>query len=177
MSEIKYPHTPREIVPIMLKKRGYTEINQTDDDNDIYCVDNFGHKTYICLETVQKLDIATIQRYVFFLQENEISHGIVIYNGNPTSAVKKFLENSEAIGLHIEIFPEIDLQIDITTHKLVPQHIKLSSEEAKEFKLKYGIKIPEMLRNKPVSRFYDYRHGDIIKIIRQNGVVAYRLVK
>ena len=91
---------------------------------------------------------------------------------------KKLIENS--VDIKIELFTQEELQYNITKHRLVPKHIKLSSDEAKEFKKTYGLKHPAMILTDPVSRFYDFKRGDVIKIVRMSGedeFVTYRIVK
>ena len=57
-------------------------------------------------------------------------------------------------------------------------------KRSKKFKETYGIKFPTLLINDPISRFFNYKSGDIIKIIRckkikedSNYYITYRIVK
>jgi DNA-directed RNA polymerase subunit H (RpoH/RPB5) len=34
-----------------------------------------------------------------------------------------------------------------------------------------------MRKDDPIVKFYDYQKGDLIKIIRKNGYITYRIVK
>jgi len=79
--------------------------------------------------------------------------------------------------MNIELFQADDLQFNITQHKLVPKHIRMNKEEMKDFREKYGTNIPILLRTDAVSRFYDFAKGEIIKIIRRDGFVSYRIVR
>ena len=88
------------------------------------------------------------------------------------------------MDIEIELFFEDELQYNITKHILVPEHIRLSNNKAKKFKEKYGTKFPILLINDPISRFFNYKSGDIIKIIRcqkikedSNYYITYRIVK
>ena len=92
---------------------------------------------------------------------------------------KKLVENS--VEKKFELFTQDELQYNITKHRLVPKHIKLNNEDAKDFKKKYGLKFPALLKTDPVCRFYDFQRGDVIKIIRQescgNTYITHRIVK
>jgi DNA-directed RNA polymerase I, II, and III subunit RPABC1 len=118
-----------------------------------------------------------MHNYISILQENKIEHGLIIFEGSPTSTVKNVIGNTPALGINIELFTADDLQFNITKHKLVPKHIRLSKEEAKQFKEKYGVNIPKLLRIDPVCRFYDFSTGDIIKIVRRDGFISFRIVR
>lgn len=68
-------------------------------------------------------------------------------------------------------------------HELVPEHIVLSDEEAKEVLEKYKINkenLPKISQNDPVIRAIGSKKGDIVKIIRNSPTagkaVYYRLV-
>lgn len=87
------------------------------------------------------------------------------------------------IKMNIETFKYADLMIDITEHELVPKHIKMTTEEKKKFleETKYEEKqFPRILVSDPVSRFYNFKKGDLIKIERVSETAgeynSYRLV-
>jgi len=72
---------------------------------------------------------------------------------------------------------------DILEHELVPKHIVLSKEEAKELLRKLNIRphqLPWIRENDPVCKRIGAKKGDIIKIIRKSPTageaVFYRYV-
>jgi len=72
---------------------------------------------------------------------------------------------------NVVVFHHKNLAFDITKHKLVPPHIKIVnkseiSEIKKQLKIDSLMKLPVLLRTDAVARFYHYRKGDLIKIIR-----------
>ena len=78
-----------------------------------------------------------------------------------------------------ELFDHKELMYNITKHVLVPLHRLLTFEnEEKEiiFKEKFK-KICTIQKTDPVAKFYNFKKGDIIEVKRQNGYVAYRIVK
>ena len=90
----------------------------------------------------------------------------------------------ESIDIVFELFSVDELQFNITKHRLVPLHQKLNEEESKSFKEKYGLKYQAILTSDPISRFYNYKRGDIIRILRirktndkNQYIIAYRIVK
>lgn len=161
----------------MLEQRGYTNIEVHSEVDEVTAVKKDGKIVCVFLSVISKLNVAEIQNKISDLQDRGINHGIIIYSNTPTPTVKNVVSRTSALGIIIELFHTDDLQFNITKHRLVPQHIQLSKEEALEFKATYGMSIPVLLRSDPVCRFYDFAKGDIIKVIRKDGFVAYRIVK
>jgi DNA-directed RNA polymerase subunit H len=74
-------------------------------------------------------------------------------------------------------------KFSVLNHVLVPQHIKLSPEEAVEELKKWGLRpeqLPLMKVTDPVAKELELKPGDIVKIIRKSDkadeVVTFRLV-
>ena len=71
--------------------------------------------------------------------------------------------------------------VDVSNHSLVPEHVRLSEEEADDVLAEYGIKrtdLPKIKESDPALS--DAEPGDVIKIVRDSRTtdtaVAYRLV-
>lgn len=160
----------------MITQRGY-KITESNEEHSIG-INATGHKIVIFAKHVQKFNVDKIKEYIHTLSSMNMNHCIIIYTDSVTSMTKKLVENS--IDIKIELFTEEELLYNITKHRLVPEHILLSSEEGKVFKKKYGSKHPAILRTDPICRFYDYQRGDVIRIIRKSGdgiFITYRIVK
>ena len=160
----------------MIFQRGYKTTES--DDEKIIGINKDGENIVVFIQPVAKLNIDRVKEYISLLDKMKINHCIVIYTESVTSMTKKLIENS--VDIKIEIFTQQELQYNITKHRLVPKHIKLSDDEAKEFKKKHGLKHPAIIRSDPVSRFYDFKRGDVVKIVRMNGedeFITYRIVK
>lgn len=168
MSVEKAIQTTKEIIT----QRGY-KITEIEDDKIL----GTRGTEKICIFTgiVSKFSIGRVKEYLSILETMNIKNCIVIYTDQVTPKAKKLIEN--AIDVIIELFTLCELQYNITKHKLVPQHVKLSPHESKKFKEHFGVKFPTLLKTDPVSRFYNFKRGDIIKIIRSNGYISYRIVK
>jgi DNA-directed RNA polymerase I, II, and III subunit RPABC1 len=99
---------------------------------------------------------------------------IIIYHCITSSTQKLF---SELNNYHIELFNIDELRFNLTKHKLVPTHIKLSDAQQQSFLQTFGEKIPIILKTDPISKIYDYKRNDIVKIIRPGNEVSYRICK
>ncbi len=74
-------------------------------------------------------------------------------------------------------------KFNVLEHELVPEHILLTEEEAREVLKKYGItsgQLPKIKASDVVAKQIGAKPGDVIKIIRKSltagKAVAYRLV-
>lgn len=169
--------TVMTIMREMMEQRGYADITEDVKTHTMTAIDEDGEVIIVFSSVIEKLNVAEIHTKVAFIQENKCNHGILVYKGEPTSAVKGVISSTTKIGITVELWCEDDLKYNITKSTLVPKHTKLSKAQTEEFKKKYGIAIPEILRTDPISRFYNYKKGDIIEIMRRSGVVGYRIVK
>ena len=61
--------------------------------------------------------------------------------------------------------------MDVSTHILVPKHVKLSEEEKKELLEEYNIslkQLPKITKSDPAIEHMETETGDVIKIIRKS---------
>lgn len=101
--------------------------------------------------------------------KRSIKHVIVIIIPNKlTPDAKKTVMKLE----NVQILPCESLFIPVGRHRHVPRHIRLSDKEANDFEESRGISrdhLPVLLLSDPISRYYDYRPGDIIRVERPTG--------
>ena len=74
-------------------------------------------------------------------------------------------------------------KFDVMSHKLVPQHILLTSEENEELLTKLGVRkeqLPKIYLKDPCVKAIGAKVGDILRIVRDSHTagasIAYRLV-
>ena len=156
----------------MFQQRGYNVIDY--DDDRINAIKQDGKPICAFMAETPKFNVNRVQEYIAFMSELQIHHGIIVYKDNATPMAKKVINNS--LDIIIELFTEEELQYNITKHRLVPKHEKLSSKEAIKFVEKFGKNFPIIQLSDPISRFYGYKRGDIIKVTRKNEII-FRIVK
>lgn len=164
----------------MLTQRGY-KITNSDDDK-ITGTKPDGCHIVAFKQPVIKFNVDRIKEYIILLHKMKINHCIIVYTDCITPMTKKLVENS--VDIQIELFTQKELQYNITKHELVPEHSRLPTDKATEFKAKYGSAWSLMLVTDPISRFYNYKSGDVIQITRTNEkknnefpYITHRLVK
>jgi len=159
----------------MIEQRGYTNIEIQDNDR-VIAKKQDGKKIIIFLSNIPKFNVKCMAEYISITNEIGIKHLLIIYKDGVTSSTKKAIEQLQD-DIYVELFAEENLQFNITKHRLQPIFQKLNEQENKDFKLKYGLKFPIMKKDDPIACFYDYKKGDMIRIIRKNGIIDYRIVK
>ncbi len=165
-----------EICLEMFNQRGYKVIEK--DDEQILAVKKNGNQVCAFMVNIPKFNVERIQEYIAIMKKMNVIHSIIVYKDNATPVAKKVIE--ETTDILIELFQEEEMQYNITKHYLVPQHelvFEKGRKNTKEFKEKYSDKFPILLKSDPISRFYGYNRGDIIKVTRKGGHVMYRIVK
>lgn len=141
----------------MLSNRGYdtSKIKRTESNiGDIYALEN-----KILVLMCDKLNKDVIVS--FYSEIKDVSKGIIIYKKlTKKELVKKMI-------LPIELFNESFFYLDITKGKYFRKHVKVTSCPYKKEDL------PKMKTTDPVSRYYNYKEGDIILVddIEYNLVV------
>jgi DNA-directed RNA polymerase I, II, and III subunit RPABC1 len=192
MSEIDANKTTKAIETLkeMITQRGYAiedsnDMN-TDDDMDDGIQTITGTRLYnkkldkiiIFATPISKFNVDRVKEFVSILNTVDINHCICVYTDTVTSMAQKLIENTTEF--QIELFTLQELQYNITKHILVPTHICLTDEESKEFRKQFGIRFPVILTTDPVCKFYNFKRGGIIKIIRKsndNEYITQRIVK
>jgi DNA-directed RNA polymerase I, II, and III subunit RPABC1 len=157
----------------ILSQRDYTISDQ--DDDRIIAIKPDGNEMVVFFSDVPKFNVKNIQSYITSMDEMSIFHTIIVYKDGVTAFTRKAIEQS--LEMTFELFSVDDLQYNITKHRLQPRFERLSEEEATKFKETYGVQFGTMKRDDPISNFYAYQRGDVIKVTRANGYVNYRIVK
>ena len=151
-----------------------TECRHYENESDNVYKDVEGKRVRIVCADVDKLNIQIGKEYITNMLEDDTAHMIIIYYCITSSTQKMFTELN---NYHIELFNIDELRFNLTKHKLVPIHIRLSDDEKKEFLQKIGENIPIILKTDPIAKIYDYRPTDIVKIIRPGNEISYRICK
>ena len=157
----------------MMEQRNYEIINKEEDQ--IVALKPDGNQIIVFLSDSLKFNVKNIQMYITIMDEMQIFHAIIVYKETITAFTKKAIE--ESLEMTFELFAVEDLQYNITKHILQPKFECLPTEESTKFKKQYGNRFPTLRRDDPISRFYGYNKGDVIKITRPNNYISYSIVK
>lgn len=159
----------------MLQQRDYEIMEEEKDILRIVALKPDGQQMCVIFNLAPKFDTKSMKEIISIMNELEVIHSLVVYRDSITPATKSTL--SQISDIIIELFAEEDLQYNITKHYLQPKFERLVDEESEEFKKKYGVKFGILRSDRPIARFYNYQKGDVIRIIRKDGYISYRIVK
>lgn len=168
-----------ETVKTMFHNRGYTKITETKIENtDIQILkarDKEGFRVCYFILPCEKLDSNQIRNYAGLLINSVKSkHGIIAYISK-THVVEDIIKQTNiSYKLEMELFEFDKLQFTIIDNVLVPKHYLETEVDDRLKKIKD--KLPVLLRTDPIVRYYNFRHGDFIRVVRHDGSIAYRLV-
>jgi len=156
----------------ILEHRNYNLISK--NSNYTLMNDQTNNKHVLIFTCPDNITITLIKAYIKIMIDTNINHSVVIYDGKITPSAKKIIESTE---LTIELFTNNEMSINIFKHKYYFPHIKVDDTTKNLLLTKYGPKLPIILRNDMVVRYLNFKKGDIIKIIRKDDYVSYRMVK
>ena len=129
----------------------------------------------------QKLGVSEIQDFSKNINEKKISSGIMVVRGIITPLAKQKLKEFNE-SLHIQLFQDKELVVNVTEHELVPKHILLTKEEKDELLKRYKLKesqLPKILVTDPVAKYLGLQRADVVKIIRASETagryITYRI--
>jgi len=152
----------------MCVDRGYIIYDETP--TIIQATKPNGFRVYLCFIEQEKFNVEVVKYYYNLLRYDNIQHVIFIYKNQITPSVKKIIDGIQT--MKIELFCQSAFYYNVTKHSLVPQHTRIEKEGHPEID-----KYPSIRKTDPVARYYGYAVGDLIKIVRRDGSIYFRVVK
>lgn len=167
-----------KILGEMISDREY-KIEYIDSDNEKsqpFSIKGRNDKNIILcfINDDEKLNIQGIKDKISVMNKENSQKCIIVYKNTVTSSAKKSLETLE---YDVELFALHEVQLNITKHRLVPKHMRVTPQEKEELDDKYKGKLPVILHTDAVARYYYFKRGEYIRITRKDGSVVYRVVK
>lgn len=162
-----------ETIKEMMNDRGYEVWMDMDPMPICSTKDNKSHiMIYLC--PTEKFNIEGVKYAIYQLQQYRLKHVFIVYQNIITSSAKKAIEHLQDYTM--ELFEKKDLQFNPTRHRLYCPHIKIE-KNSNEIPTDQTNNLPVLLRTDVIAKYFHFNRGDIIKIKRKNGSIAYRIVK
>ena len=159
-----------DIIKTNLGYRGYEYIKT--EHNIIFMKD--GDNIVLVFNNDDILNMVNIKDYISIANELKVKHIIIIYKNKITPSTKKIINHCD---IEIEIFEQDEISFDITKHKYYFPHIKVNNTIKKQLLTKYGNNLPIILKSDKIVTFFNFKKGDILKILRKDNNIYYRIVK
>lgn len=117
-----------------------------------------------------KKETDTIQNMIDIYNIKPVDDIVIVIGHEQVDELNPFYELDKKYQ-NVVIFHYKNLSFDITNHKLVPPHIKITNQSEinqikKNLKIDSLTKLPVLPKTDAVAKFYHFRKGDLIKIIR-----------
>ena len=101
---------------------------------------------------------------------------IIVYENQITSTCNRII--SDLFQYNIELFCLEDFLFDFTElYYYIPHERVKNQEKINELRERYDTKFPILLSSDPVCKYFGFKKNDIIKVIRSDKEIAYRIVK
>ena len=185
----------------MLRKRGYI----VDEDDENMTSEDFRNKfgedpareqmtilvekaddpadqLFVFFPNDEKVGVKPIKDYCQRMKDESVLRAIIVVRGNLTPFAKQAIKEMSAHGYRMEYFKDAELLVDITEHKLVPEHVVLTMEQKKELLDRYRLKpaqLPKIQASDPIARYYGLKQQQVVKIVRPSETagryITYRL--
>lgn len=123
--------------------------------------------------SIDKVKNETVNLLYFLMESRQCTHAILLYQEYAPQAAEIMRTHSV---YRVELFQYKYVLFDPTEHEKTPPHQRMTEAEiAQELpKIKLS-QLPTILITDAIVRFYDWKPGDVIRILRSGGPY-YRLV-
>jgi DNA-directed RNA polymerase subunit H (RpoH/RPB5) len=165
----------KQICTEMLTQCGYNIISMEDEILKMLNKET-NEPIVVFFDNQPKLNKGSISKYMSVMKDEGTTHSIIIYTDSVTNMTSKSVEQS--IEMEIELFGMNELQFNITKHRLQPISFEvLGVDDRSRLPHNFVNKIPVMKRTDPISRFYNFKGGNIIQVTDRRGLINYRVVR
>lgn len=134
--------------------------------------------TIMCFLCMSTTDNSTIHEIAKLMNESNVRNAIIVIK-KITPPAKDAIRKLNMLLDKIDVFEFAELEINKTKHHLVPQHILLIKEKEKDLLESYKItkaQLPTIYTTDPIIKYYGWKPGQIVKILRKNGTIYYRCI-
>lgn len=144
--------------------------------------DDSSEQLFVFFPEDEKVGVKPIKTYCERMKAENVFRAIIVVKINLTPMAKDALRQMAQRQYRVEYFRDSELLVDITEHKLVPQHIILSQQEKTELLSRYRLKptqLPRIQLQDPIARYLGLKSSQVVKIVRPSETagryITYRI--
>jgi DNA-directed RNA polymerase I, II, and III subunit RPABC1 len=142
-------------------------------------------KMFVFFPEEENVGAGPIRIYCERMENENVKRAIIVVQVNLTSYAKRAIREMSTRSperFKLEYFRDNELLVDITEHRLVPEHVVLTAQEKKQLLTRYRLKptqLPKIQVTDPVARYFGLAPKQVVKIIRSSETagryVTYRI--
>ena len=166
----------------MLENRGENINDIVKKTNHLYIKD----RLYVRFILAKKIKPNDIKQHLEKIKEKKLGlkQIILVVYSSPNNSILKIIKTFKK-EYDIQIFTKDELIIDKVNHSLVPKHILINKQDIiddilDKYQIKSINKLPFILINDPISKYYNAKKGNLFRIERNSitsgKYVTYRCV-
>ena len=124
-------------------------VEKTDDPSD---------QLFIFFPNDEKVGVKTLKTYCTRMKDEKVFRGIVIVRESLTPSARQAVKEMTFHGYKMEYFRDAELLVDITEHRLVPEHKVLTTQQKEELLERYRLKPTQLPRIQVYNYYTCYTH-------------------
>jgi DNA-directed RNA polymerase I, II, and III subunit RPABC1 len=144
--------------------------------------DDASDQLFVFFPTDEKVGVKPLKTYCTRMKDENVLRAIIVVKGNLTPFAKQAVKEMSVHGYKMEYFRDAELLVDITEHKLVPEHSVLTPQEKQELLERYRLKpsqLPRIQVTDPIARYFGLKLHQVVKIVRPSETagryITYRI--
>lgn len=159
----------------LIKDRHYV----IQDENDDYILSCKGGNDKLCIfKTLHdKISISLIQKVTSECKDLSCKRCIIFYKQTVTPMAKKLIQTGRNLQMNIQTMNIKEISFNITHHYLVPKHELVQSSDIIQELQPHKKNLPILKKLDPVSKYYGFKRGDIVRVTRKDNTIMYRVVE
>ena len=119
--------------------------------------DDASDQLFVFFPTDEKVGVKPLKTYCTRMKDENVLRAIIVVRGNLTPFARQAVKEMAVHGYRMEYFRDAELLVDITEHRLVPEHSVLTPQEKQELLERYRLKpsqLPRIQMTDPIARYY-----------------------
>lgn len=125
---------------------------------------------YVFFPEEPKVGVKSVTSYSNRMKEDKVYNAIVVVRKGLSPQAKQSISLVNKC-FNMDVFEEAQLLVNVTKHVLVPKHELLTKDQKDELLKRFKVtetRLPRILVDDPVAKYYGLKRGQVVKITRKS---------